>query len=99
MAASVKLGKAQTAVLNALKSGAELCRADIKEITGIKSGYTSLIGHDDPESREECSLLAKGYLKAFTYEMESGPNVTYYSITTSGKKALVASEKAAKAAK
>ena len=96
MSNAPKLSKSQIKVLQALRSGAELCRSDIAEITGIHTGFCNIMGQNDPETRKPNSLWGRNYVQAWFYEMEEGPSKVYYQITKSGKKALEAALKEAK---
>ena len=87
-----KLGKAQHAVLTALSKKDGLTRAEISAKTEISSGFTSLLGHSDPEKREAQSLLAKGFIKVGIHDVD-GKNVAQYSLTAAGRKALEAANK------
>jgi hypothetical protein len=85
------LGKPRTAILAALaKNGAALSRSQIAEITGIKTGFTSLLGHVDPARREERSLAKLGLIEPVP--SADGKSIGW-AITTAGVAALAAATK------
>lgn len=87
------LGKPLAAVLEALgKAKSPLTRAEISEKTGIGSGFTSILGHVNPEAREPQSLAARGYIRPEKRD-EAGKDVIRWSITAAGRKALEAAKK------
>lgn len=94
-ATAEKLGKPRRKILEALEKGAKLTRNEIAEKTGINSGFTSLLGHLEPEKQEEGSLAKLGLIR-FEKEDRDGKNAVVAVITAAGKKAL---EKARKADK
>jgi hypothetical protein len=78
------LGKPQTAILTVLAKHPDgLTRTQISEKTEIKSGFSSLLGHLEPEKREPQSLAARGLIKIVTEE-----EGTVHKITADGKKIL-----------
>lgn len=84
-----QLGRPATKILRVLAKKA-MTRAEISAATGINSGFTSLLGHLEPEKREAQSLAARGFIKPET--SASGQNgeakVVTWSITAAGRKAL-----------
>jgi hypothetical protein len=81
-----RLGKPFRAVLECLMKGPKT-RSQISEATGIHSGFTSLLGHMDPDRREPQSLTARKFIKPEQHDID-GKDVVLYSITATGKKAM-----------
>jgi hypothetical protein len=83
------IGKPRAAILAALaKAKGPMTRAEIGLATGLKTGFTSLLGHVDPAKREDKSLLKLGLIA-----VKTGDDCTTYAITAAGTKALAAAKK------
>lgn len=95
------LRKPQIRVLQVLKGGAELTRAQIADKGEVDQAFlTTYIGSEDPKIRAKRdkqmmpSLLTLGYVKSKCYPTDGGgEGPAHYTITASGKAAY---EKAVK---
>lgn len=89
------LAKPQVRILQLLSKGQELTRAEIAEKAPVDNAFcTTWIGSLDPAKREANeqkrgikSLLTLKHVIAKQYDV-NGKDVTYYSITPAGKKAI-----------
>lgn len=81
------LGKPQVRILEALKKFGPLTRAQISNKTEITSGFTSYLGHNDPEKREPRSLAAQGMLTVETHDIDNR-DTTVYVISKKGEAAI-----------
>lgn len=85
------LGKQHLATLRLLKKTPRgLTRNQISEKLGITSGFTSLLGHLEPEKRETGSLAYRGFIR-FQEDPETGATIAL--ITAAGSKAIETAEK------
>jgi len=69
-----------------------LTRAEIADATGIKSGFTSLLGHLDSDAREPGSLAARRLIRTVP---PADDGAVRWEVTAKGKKALAAAKAAA----
>lgn len=74
----------QIRLLQALKSGKEMTRAQLADATGIIKGYSKMLGN--VEGTHENSLTALGLVKCMV--AEEGERGMRYAITAKGKQLL-----------
>ena len=76
-------------ILQALKSGKAMSRADLSEATGIGKGWSKLLGNK--EGTHEDALESRGFIKSEV--PPEGERGLRYKITGPGKQALTKAEK------
>lgn len=83
------LNGSQVKILSALKDGKQRTRAELSELTGIRKGWSKLLGNK--EGTHENGLEAKSLVKSFV--PQEGERGLKYAITGAGKQALTKAEK------
>ena len=81
------IGVAHLKVLQLLGKSKPLTRKEISEKTGIKSGFTGILGHLEAYKREPQSLSAKGLIKIEMHDVD-GKDVVLHTVTAAGRKLL-----------